>query len=101
MTEAEYRVLSKQQDSLIKYIRKNFPTVSYVAFAPKEECGYCIPRGVLVDCTLEILWKLQDHAKRYYPQMLVLFMTETVSEYAYEQLKLVRQLQMHPNYYIN
>lgn len=75
MTEAEYRVLDKQQDSLIKYIRKQESVIDYVAHSPIGECGYCVPRGVLVACDMATLSKLQTHAKRYYPRMIVIPMT--------------------------
>ena len=74
MTEAEYKALAKQQDSLINYIRHQ-PIIDYVGYSPKEDCGYCVPRGVVVACDMATLYKLQDHAKRYYPSMTVIPMT--------------------------
>ena len=74
MTEAEYKVLAKQQDSLINYIRKK-PIIDYVGYSPREDCGYCVPRGVVVACDMTTLYKLQDHAKKYYPSMTVIPMT--------------------------
>lgn len=74
MTEAEYRALDKQQGSLINYIRKQ-PIIDYVAYIPREDCGYCVPRGVLVACDMATLSNLQAHAKRYYPDMTVIPMT--------------------------
>lgn len=74
MTEAEYRVLAKQQDSLINYIRKK-PIIDYVAYSPREDCGFCVPRGVVVASDMMTLHKLQDHAKKYYPSMTVIPMT--------------------------
>ena len=74
MTEAEFKVLAKQQDSLINYIRKK-PIIDYVAYSPKEDCGYCVPRGVVVACDMATLYKLQDHAKKYYSSMTVIPMT--------------------------
>lgn len=74
MTEAEYKVLAKQQGSLIRYIRKQ-PIIDYVAHSPKEDCGFCVPRGVLVVCDQNTLAKLQAHAKKYYPSMTVIPMT--------------------------
>ena len=76
MTETEYKVLAKQQDSLINYIRKQGSVIiDYVGYSPKEDCGYCVPRGVVVACNMATLFKLQDHAKRYYPSMTVIPMT--------------------------
>lgn len=75
MTEAEYRALSKQQGSLINYIRKQPCVRDYVGYAPKEECGYCVPRGVLVACNPQTLARLQSHAKRYYHDMTVIPMS--------------------------
>ena len=75
MTEAEYKALNKQQGSLINYIRKQESVIDYVGYAPKEECGYCVPRGVVVACDMATLFKLQDHAKKYYPSMTVIPMT--------------------------
>ena len=83
MTEAQYRVLSKQQDSLIKYIRKHPCVVDYVGHAPQEECGFCVPRGVLVACDPQTLAKLKSHAKRYYPDMTVIPMT--AEQYIYRK----------------
>lgn len=57
MTEDEYRALDKQQGSLI------------------EDCGYCVPRGVVVACDMATLFKLQTHAKKYYSSMTVIPMT--------------------------
>ena len=74
MTEAEYRALDKQQDSLIKYIRKQ-PIIDYVAYSPIEDCGYCVPRGVAVACDMATLFHVQNHAKRHYPDMTVIPMT--------------------------
>lgn len=76
MTETEYKVLAKQQDSLIKHIRKHGDAIiDYVAYSPREDCGYCVPRGVVVACDMATLFKLQDHTKRYYPNMTVIPMT--------------------------
>lgn len=75
MTEAEYKALDKQQDSLIKYIRKQPCVMDYVCYAPKEECGYCVPRGILVACNPQTLARLKSHAKRYYPDMTVIPMS--------------------------
>ena len=83
MTEAEYKVLSKQQCSLINYIRKQPSIIDYVAHAPKEECGFCVPRGVLVACNSQTLARLQSHAKRYYPDMTVIPMT--TEQYIYRK----------------
>ena len=74
MTEAEYKALSKQQGSLINYIRRQ-PIIDYVGYSPREDCGYCVPRGVVVACDMMTLYKLQDHAKRYYPSMTIIPMT--------------------------
>lgn len=74
MTEAEYMTLHKQQGSLINYIRKQ-PIIDYIAHSPKEDCGFCVPRGVLVACDETTLAKLQVHAKKYYPGMTVIPMT--------------------------
>ena len=71
----ELGTLLKQQGSLINYIRKNKSILDYVAYNPMEDCGYCVPRGVLVACEMATLHKLQTHAKRYYPNMTVLPMT--------------------------
>ena len=71
---AEMKVLLKQQDSLINYIRKQ-PIIDYVAYSPREDCGYCVPRGVVVACDMATLFKLQDHAKKHYPKMTVIPMT--------------------------
>ena len=76
MTEAEYKALSKQQGSLINYIRKHGDAIiDYVAYSPREDCGYCVPRGVVVACDMATLFKFQDHAKKYYPSMTVIPMT--------------------------
>lgn len=75
MTEAEYKVLAKQQDSLIRYIRRTQSIIDYVAYSPKEECGYCVPRGVVVACDMATLFHLQNHAKKYYRDMTVIPMT--------------------------
>ena len=87
MTEAEYKVLAKQQDSLIKYIRKQQCVMDYVGHAPKEECGYCIPRGVLVACNPQTLARLQTHARRYYPNMSVIPMTQ--EQYFYRTVRCI------------
>ena len=72
---AEMKVLLKQQDSLIKYIRKQESIIDYVAYSPREDCGYCVPRGVVVACDMATLCKLQNHAKKHYPGMTVIPMT--------------------------
>ena len=75
MTEAEYKVLAKQQDSLIRYIRRTQSIIDYVGYSPKEDCGYCVPRGVVVACDMATLFHVQSHAKKYYPDMTVIPMT--------------------------
>lgn len=85
MTEAEYKVLAKQQDSLIKYIRRQKSIMAYVAYSPREDCGYCVPRGVLVACNQQTLAKLKTHAERYYPNMSVIPMTS--EQYFYQQAR--------------
>lgn len=81
MTKAEYQVLNNQQGSLIKYIRRQSSVMDYVAHSPKEECGYCVPRGVVVACDYSTLAMLKAHANRYYPNMTVLPMTEEQYNY--------------------
>ena len=85
MTKAECQVLSNQQGSLIKYIRRQSSVMDYVAYAPKEECGYCVPRGVIVACDYATLAMLRAHADRYYPNMTVLPMTE--EQYNYRSVR--------------
>ena len=72
---AEMRAFLKQQSSFINYIRKQPNIIDYVAYSPMEDCGYCVPRGVLVACDMATLYKLKNHAKRYYPNMTVIPMT--------------------------
>lgn len=88
MTEAEYKALAKQQDSLIKYVRRQY-IMDYVAHSPIEDCGYCVPRGVLVACDMTTLHKLQSHAKRYYPSMTVIPMT--VAQYISHMNKPIKE----------
>lgn len=75
MTQDEYLSLSKQCGSLIKYMQRHYDVIDYFCHYPREECGYCVPRGVVVACDAVTLAKLQDHAKRYYPGMTVIPMT--------------------------
>ena len=75
MTEAEYRALDKQQGSLINYIRKQESIIDYIPYSPREDCGYCVPRGVVVACDMATLFKLKAHAKKHYPGMTVIPMT--------------------------
>lgn len=84
MTKAEYRVLLFRQDSILKYIHKQLSVMDYVSHAPKEECGFCVPRGVLVCCDDSTLHKLQSHAKRYYPSMTVIPMAS--EQYIYRTM---------------
>ena len=75
MTEADYLSLSKQCGSLIKYVKHHPNIIDCFCHYPREECGYCVPRGVVVACDTATLAKLQNHAKRYYPDMTVIPMT--------------------------
>ncbi len=85
MTESEYKALDKQQGSLINYIRKQQSVLYYVAHSPKEDCGFCVPRGVLVACNPTTLARLKTHAKRYYPSMTVIPMTN--EQYYYHAMR--------------
>ena len=79
MTQDFLSLLNKQQDSLIKYIRRQPDVLDYYAYSPIEECGHCVPRGVVVACDMNLLFKLQSHTNRYYPDMVIVPMT--VAEY--------------------
>lgn len=85
MTRAEYQILNNQQGSLINYIRRQSSVMDYVAYNPKEECGYCVPRGVIVACDYATLAMLRVHADRYYSNMTVLPMTE--EQYNYRSVR--------------
>ena len=71
MTKEEYLILQKHQNSLIKYIRHQSNIIDYFADYRKEDCGYMVPRGVVVACDMKTLRKLQKHTQRYYPDMEV------------------------------
>ena len=85
MTKAEYRALDKQQGSLINYIRKQPFVLDYAAHSPIEDCGFCVPRGVLVYCNPNELVRLKSHAKRYYPSMAIIPMT--TEQYFYRSIR--------------
>ena len=85
MTKTVCKVLNKQQGSLIKYIRRQPSVMDYVAYNPKEECGYCVPRGVIVACDYATLAMLRVYANRYCPHMTVLPMTE--EQYNYRSIR--------------
>lgn len=69
MTEQEYKALDKHVNNLIKYIRRQPNIIDCFADYKMEDCGYMVPRGVVVACNMETLNKLRSHAQRYYPDM--------------------------------
>lgn len=71
MTKTEYLNLNKQLNNLIKYMRTHHEIIDYYADYKMEECGYMVPRGLVVACDMDTLNKLNSHAKRYYPDMSI------------------------------
>lgn len=71
MTKEQYLNLNKQLNGLIKYIRARCDYIDYYADYRKEQCGYMVPRGVVIACDASTLSKIQRHASYYYPDMQV------------------------------